>query len=125
MRTDADVYYASSRGVLDVLIGVFLAPVMFLVNLVVTYVFVDWSCRSAGPLPIHLMNLGCLLLAIYGAVKSYRNWSAAGREWPHQMGGVIGRTRFLGLIGTFFSAYFAIAIIAQGIPALLIGPCRS
>jgi hypothetical protein len=38
----------------------------------------------SGPLPIHLMNLVCLLLAIDGTPKSYRNWTAIGREWPGQ-----------------------------------------
>jgi hypothetical protein len=131
MRADAEQYFGSTRGKLAILVGAFLAPLMFLTHELVTYIFVPWACSAAGKLPIYLMTAFSLVVAALGAWTAYRIWRDAGGtfsarvellQW--ELGGVIGRTRFAGFVGFLFSLLFFMAILATAIPNWIMNACH-
>ena len=104
--------------------GLLLAPAAFLLNLELSYVMVRRSCLQGTPLPVHVVQGACLLAAVVGTLIAWRQWLAAGREWPGEAGGAVGRTRFLAGLGLTVSLLFVLVILAQWLPAFTLHPCQ-
>ncbi len=124
MRPDAMQYFSTTKAKLILFGSVMLAPIMFLTHELVNYIFVPWACSAAGKVPIYLMTAGSLVLAALGAWTAYRSWRDAGGGLTFELGGVIGRTRFIGFVGTLFGGLFFLAIIATSVPNWIMDACH-
>ncbi len=124
MRADAEQYFSTGKAKIHLLIAAFLAPVMFLVHELVTYIFVPWDCSAAGKTPTYLFTAGSLVLAALGAWVGWRSWRGAGGTLSFELGGPIGRTRFVGFVSALFSALFFLAIIATSVPNWIMDACH-
>jgi len=126
MTTDTTTRVQEAGRIAALWTGVLLAPTAFLLNLEFAYLVVDWGCKRASMPPgaVHLVHAACLLLAAVGALVAWRRWRAAGAHWPGELGGPEGRTRFMAGLGVATSAMFALAILAQWVPSLVLHTCR-
>jgi hypothetical protein len=125
MSTDPTTSIPDARRIAALWTGLLLAPLAFLVNLEVGYLLVRRSCLGNDRLPVHVVQIVCLLLALAGGVVAWRVWRAEGAQWPGgEAGGPAGRTRFLAGLGLLLSAQFALVILAQWIPSFMLSPCQ-
>ena len=122
-----DIAYSDRppRGDLAQIVGVVGGPTAMLLGLQAKYTVVEvWACKSpAGPAVVHLAALATFLLAVGAGVLAHRQWPAAGRADPGDLGGREGRTRTLAAIGVGMSALSALFIFAQWLPQLFVSPC--
>jgi hypothetical protein len=124
MSTDPSTRIPDARRIAALWTGLLLAPAAFLLGLEVSYAAVTRACFDTGRGLIHLVQLGCLLLAVLGTLVAWRNWRTEGSAWPGQEGGASGRTRFMAGLGLLTSALFILVILAQGIPGFVLSPCQ-
>ena len=104
--------------------GFLLAPIAFLLNLELAYALVPTACSSQNRLLVHGVHLVCLLIALTGGFFALRQWRSFGETWPGDEGGRVSRSRFMAGIGLLLSALFALVIVAQWIPSLVLSPCQ-
>jgi hypothetical protein len=104
--------------------GFLLAPTAFLLNLELAYALVPTACSSQNRLLVHMVHLGCLLIALTGGFFARRLWRSCGETWPGEEGGRVSRSRFMAGIGLLLSALFVLVIVAQWIPSLVLNPCQ-
>jgi hypothetical protein len=104
--------------------GLLAPPAAFLLNLEIAYALVPTACASGTELMLHLVHLGCLLLALAGGLVAWRTWQAAGAEWPGEGGDRVARTRFMAGSGVLGTGLFALVILAQWIPSFVLSPCQ-
>ncbi|MCL4403118.1 MAG: hypothetical protein M1436_10740 [Acidobacteria bacterium] len=88
------------------------------------YIFVNWACNAAGMLPVYLLTAGALIVAALGTWTSWRNWKSAGAEQTFELGGPIGRSRFIAFVGMMFSGLFFIGILAMAVPTWIMDACH-
>jgi hypothetical protein len=128
MRPDAEQYFSTNKAKLILFGSVMIGPLVFLSEELVTYIFVPWACSAAGKTPLYLMNYLSLVLVALGGWNAYRSWRDAGRgtggALSFELGGVIGRTRFIGFVGMLFSGLFFLAIVATSIPNWIMSACH-
>jgi cytochrome c biogenesis factor len=104
--------------------GFLLPPTAFLLNLEVAYALVPTACSSQSRLLVHLVHLVCLLIALTGGCFALRLWRFYGETWPGEEGGRVSRSRFMAGIGLLLTALFALVIVAQWIPSVVLNPCQ-
>ena len=124
MTVDQRTDLPDAREIAALWTGLLLPPAAFLLNLEVAYALVPVACSSGATLPVHLVHLGCLILALVGGVFARRCWRATGSTWSGEEGGRLGRSRFMAGLGLLVSALFALVIVAQWIPSFLLSPCQ-
>jgi hypothetical protein len=105
-------------------IGLFLAPITFLLHLQLGYVLVPWSCTHRQDLWMHVAGIASVLLGAYGTWAAWRTWMRAGREAPGEGAGSLPRTRMLGACGAGMGAILTLILFAQWLSALFIGTCQ-
>ena len=115
--------HARRVGLMLLLFGVWIAPVVWAGNLMATYALSVHACYP-GEHPLARVSTGfgfawplmlafylvSILLCVGGFVVSYRNWRVTGRDWFPDADDVVpveeGRTRYLSVIGMAFSVLF-------------------
>lgn len=112
------------RGILALWIGLLGGPVLALASLHVMYAVVPWSCHTGRELPLHLVAAATLLAAAGCLWLAWRDWRLAGRDWPGEEGGTLGRSRFMAALGVMLSAFFALVIAAMWVPTLVLSACQ-
>ena len=102
----------------------FLAGVLaWKLQLMVNYALVPYACWQRLTVLVHVASTATFLLAVSGAVIAWGSWVRAGRGYEMEAGGVHARSRFLAIAGLVLSGYFALLILGQWLPNLLLGPC--
>lgn len=86
---------------------------------------VGWICESGSVVLLHLGTLAALAVAVAGIYLAWSSWHIAGSEWPNDEAGPMPRGLFMAMSGLILSAFFALVIIAQWIPILLLDPCAT
>ena len=104
--------------------AVLLGPVIFLINLQVSYVMVDWACARGTEWALHIVHAVSVAIAMGSALVSRSFWRRAGGSWPDTDGGSAARTRLLGAVGTLGGALFALSIGAQWLTVMILGVCE-
>jgi hypothetical protein len=104
-------------------ISVLSGPFVFLLNLQVNYVMVDWACNTGNDWALHVVHLSALALSVAGGLLGLTLWRGAGRVWPDESGGSVARSRLLAALGVLGSLTFAVSIVAQWITVLVLGTC--
>jgi hypothetical protein len=98
-------------------------PLVFLLNLEVSYVMVDWACNSGNEWALHLVHLVSLAAVVAGTLLGAALWRRVGRSWPDPGGSADSRSRLLAALGTLGGVAFAISIVAQWITVMVLGAC--
>jgi len=98
-------------------------PFVFLLNLQINYVMVDWACNTGNDWSLHVVHLASLAVAAAGGLLGLTLWKRAGRDWPDDGGGSVSRSRLLAALGALGGLTFAVCIIAQWITVVVLGTC--
>ncbi len=109
-------------GALVLWAGVLGPPVVFLVDLLVSYSMAYWACSSGRRWALDLVTLVAAALVVLCGLTAWRLVGGSGPADP-QGAWPADRTRFLGLVGLASSALFLLATLAFTVPRLVIGPC--
>ena len=104
-------------------ISVLSGPFVFLLNLQVNYVMVDWACNTGNDWALHVVHLSALALSAAGGLLGLTLWRRAGRGWPDESRGSVARSRLLAALGALGALTFAVSIVAQWITVLVLGTC--
>ena len=103
--------------------SVLTGPLVFLLNLEVSYVMVDWACSTGNGWSLHVAHAVSLLISVAAALLGRALWTRIGGGWPDRMDGSESRPHLLAALGTLGGAGFAISILAQWITVMVLGPC--
>ncbi|HET6580196.1 MAG TPA: hypothetical protein VFG66_17900 [Gemmatimonadales bacterium] len=119
--------------------GLFGAPVVWSIQLMLNYGLVTHSCFPAseprttplfGGLRTTVLLAGAVALAIALAagVTAWRSWRATRHEHPGGQESLLevgeGRTRFMALAGMLVSGLFVLGVIMNAIPLFIMPLCR-
>jgi hypothetical protein len=107
-----------------VVAGILIGPLVWLVALQVKFALVPFACWFGWKLALHTATLVALSFVVIAGVFCWRNWRAAGAEWPGETDSPQERTRFLALLGLGSAAFSFLAILGQGIANFLLNPCQ-
>ncbi len=120
-----------------VTVGLFAAPVAWLLQLLVSYGLNGDLCRSGaaigaqGPVArsvlLAIIGIFAVAICLLGLVSAFRTWRLTRREAPGDhhaaLTAGVGRTRFLGLSGMVAGCIFLIATLFALLIPFLISPC--
>jgi hypothetical protein len=96
------------------MVGMLAGPIAWSAHLLLIYALIPVACALGSAAPIHLTTLVTALLTVGGGVLAARSWWRAGDD----------RTaRFMGLGGMLLGGLFLFAILMEGMPPLILGPC--
>jgi hypothetical protein len=98
-------------------------PFVFLLNLEVNYVMVDWACNSGTDWALHLVHFVSLVLSALCALLGLTLLRRARAASPASVGGSDARSRMLATLGIASGTLFAVSIFAQWIPVMVLGTC--
>jgi len=98
-------------------------PLVFLLNLEVSYVMVDWACNTGNDWALHLVHFVSLVLSAACALLGLALLRGVRRDAPDTGGGADARSRLLATLGVLSGALFAVSILAQWIPVMVLGTC--
>jgi hypothetical protein len=122
-------HYSGTRGAAVLWFGFLGGAAAWKGQLMVNYMLVPYACWHGLSITIHLASLAFLLLALWAGWTAWGSWQETGGH-PRGEGGydrtvsaTMGRSRFMAVSGVIMSAYFALVILGQWIPNLLLSPC--
>ena len=98
-------------------------PFVFLLNLETSYAMVDWACNTGHDWALHVVHLVSLVIVAAGMLLGVALWRRVGGGWPDAEAGSDARARLLAALGALGGLGFAISIIAQWIPVMVLGTC--
>jgi hypothetical protein len=102
--------------------GILGPPVVFLVDLTLSYALAYWACSSGHRVVLDLVTLCALAIVFLCGWNAWR--LLEGSPGADPQGGHRGdRTRFMAQVGLLTSALFTLAVLAFAVPRLVIGPC--
>lgn len=105
--------------------GLFVAPVAFALNLILTYALVPWACAHQQHIVLHLTELLFLFVALFGVWHGWRVWQAHRHATGSDAGDHASQEQLLGIVGTLASALFSLAMAAQWFTAFVVPACLS
>lgn len=103
--------------------AVLVGPIVFLLNLQVNYVMLDWACASGNEWALHVAHAVAVAVAAAGALVSRSFWQRAGGSSPDSAGGSAARTRLLGAVGVLSGVLFALSVATQWLTVMIQGTC--
>ena len=112
-------------GTLPTWPALYVAPIAFMANLIITYPMVPWVCGNQHHALLHLVDAVFLLIALAGTWHGLRVWRARPAPARSDAGDHKAQQHFLAITGTLLSALFVLAIAAQWLTAAVVPPCVS
>jgi len=97
-------------------------PFLFLLNLEVSYVMVDWACNTGTDWALHVVHFVSLLLSAACALLGLTLLRRVRRAGPDSDRDD-GRSRLLATLGLLSGTLFAVSIFAQWIGVIVLGTC--
>lgn len=127
--------YERPGGVLLLWFGFLGGAAAWKMQLVANYMLVPYACWHDLSILIHAASLVFFLMALAAGWLSWGRWKdtdrapreATGQTVPYydtDAGGVLGRTRFMALSGLIINPFFALIILGQWLPNLILSPCH-
>jgi hypothetical protein len=97
-------------------------PFLFLLNLEVNYVMVDWACNTGTDWAIHVAHFLSLVLSAACALLGLTLLRRVRRAGPDSDRDN-ARSRLLATLGMLIGTFCAVSIFAQWIPVMVLGTC--
>lgn len=104
--------------------GVLAGPIVWLMSFEANFALAPWACIFQAKLALYIVSAIAFALAVASGLLAWSQWNEVGREWPDAGGSVISRARIMAAGGVLLSAMFAIVIVAQAIPEIILAPCQ-
>lgn len=99
-------------------------PIAWFASLCGSFAAAPPACFDKSKLSLFLIPFVALVVTAAAALISWRNWTAAGREFPGDSGGRDAVSRTMTSGGVLLNAFFAIVIIAQFVAPAIYGACQ-
>lgn len=121
MRSDAEAYFTSHRGIARLWLGMLLPPGAWLIHLSASYSMSSNVCENV--VLFHLVTAGALLLTLMGGWLGWRNRRDLGGPLNPDEAGTMARSRFMATAGLASGALFTLALLFAEVPNWVIPPC--
>jgi Co/Zn/Cd efflux system component len=121
--SEAEERFTEPRGQAALWYGLLIGAVAWKLQLVVNYTVVPYACWNRVEFLNHAASFAMLALALSGCWVAWGSWKKAGESRDMEMGGVLGRSRFMAAAGLGLNALFALMILGQWLPNLMLSPC--
>src|SRR4051794_20059194 len=95
-------------------------PVLWLLELQANYWLVSWACSISNRTPLFISSaifFALVASSLVLSIRCYRRHPAKQENFELQ--------RFMSSLGILLNILFAFIIVAQGMPILIIDPCKS
>jgi hypothetical protein len=120
---DERSWFSQSAGTWILWIGLLAAPAAWAFDLTISYAIVHWTCSSQQTFVLHLITLGALAMTAGGAAASWTALQhapdAAADDGPRP----IDRGRFMAILGLLVSVFFALVMVANAVPRVMLDAC--
>lgn len=113
--------WSTARRLLALWGGWVIGPVAWALHLMIGYLLVEPACRHGSVAALHAVTAATLLVALGGALLSWRQLPPRGAQ-PSRSS-AIERTRFMALGGVLISLLSAAVILVEGVPNFMLSPC--
>jgi hypothetical protein len=123
MPEQAEVYKHPS-GLLQLWAGILVPPLAVLANTETSFAVVPFACVNGWLFAPYIPWIVYLIIAAAAGWVAWLNWSRLGKQWPEDGGGVAPRSRFMAAVGLMLSGLCVLAIFAQGVTTMVLGPCQ-
>jgi hypothetical protein len=100
-------------------IALLASPAAWFINLETNYALASWSCLSQWRVVIFLVSAATFAIAAGSGVVAWRRWRQLTGGGPAD-----SRARGMAVGGAVLGSMFAVVIIAQAIPSLLLAGCQ-
>ncbi len=98
-------------------------PFVFLLNLEVSYVMVDWACNTGNDWALHVVHFVSLVLSAACALLGLTLLRRVRHSGPDSEPAADARSRLLATVGILSGTLFAVSIFAQWIGVMVLGTC--
>jgi hypothetical protein len=116
-------WFSSPSGIAALWAGILAGPVAWALDLTISYAIVKWTCGGQRTAVLHLITIAALLMTSGGAAASWRALQQAPAGSSDDGPRSIDRGRFMALLGLVCCALFALAMIGNAIPRLMLDAC--
>ena len=116
-------WFSTPAGIALLWAGILAGPVAWALDLTVSYSIVKWTCGSQHTSVLHLITLAALLITAAGAAASWTALQRAPHEAAEDGPRPVDRGRFMALLGLVTCAVFALAMIGNALPRLMLDAC--
>ena len=98
-------------------------PFLFLLNLEVNYVMVDWACNTGNDWALHVVHFVSFVLSAACALLGVMLLRRVRRSGPDTDRASDARSRLLATLGISSGTLFAVSVFAQWIGLMVLGTC--
>jgi len=98
-------------------------PFLFLLNLEVNYVMVDWACNTGNDWALHVVHFVSFVLSAACALLGVMLLRRVRRSGPDTDRASDARSRLLATLGISSGTLFAVSVFAQWIGVMVLGTC--
>lgn len=116
-------WFSSATGIALLWAGLLAGPVAWALDLTISYSIVKWTCGSQYTSVLHLITIAALLMTAAGAAASWAALQRAPSEAAEAGPRPMDRGRFMALLGLVTCALFALAMIGNALPRLMLDAC--
>jgi hypothetical protein len=99
-------------------------PIIWLFSFQAIFALAPWACIFQVKAWLYFVSILAFVLELGIAALAWSQWKALGAELPGQGAGSLPRARMMALAGMVFGLAFAMVVIAQAIPELILGACQ-
>lgn len=116
-------WFSSPAGIGVLWTGILAGPIAWALDLTISYALVQWTCGHRRMIVLHLITATALLMIAGGAAMSRRALTHGEGDATGDGPRPMDRGRFMAVLGLLTCALFALAVIGNQIPRLLLDAC--
>ena len=105
-------------------ITILAGPILWLCAFLANFALAPYACIFQSKAAVIGVWLAGIILALSSAFYAHRLWREVGPNWQIQESGVIPRSRAMSIAGMSLSVGFALIMLAQAIPAVVLEACE-
>ena len=98
-------------------------PFLFLLNLEVNYVMVDWACNTGNDWALHVVHVLSLVLSASCALLGLTLLQRVRHAGPDSDRAADARSRLLATLGILSGTLCTVSVFAQWIGVIVLGTC--
>jgi hypothetical protein len=100
------------------------APIIWLFSFQANFTLAPWACIFQVKAWLYFVSVLAVMLELGIAALAWSQWKALGAEAPGDSPGSLPRARIMALAGVVFGLGFAMVVVAQAIPEVVLGACQ-